>query len=140
MLEQFIAKSATDQRGKLLLVSDYLNEIKENSGKYEIFDAGINSPYSDYGSAYYNNTTYFCLGTRYRWSKKVFKWNNESFTNLYSSQISSDGSMDKPEVFNKTSTVGFMSLHLFYQRWPTMYFTRNNYLNGKAKTADVLYY
>jgi hypothetical protein len=52
MLEQFIAKSATDQRGKLLLVSDYLNEIKENSGKYEIFDAGINSPYSDYGSAY----------------------------------------------------------------------------------------
>jgi hypothetical protein len=43
--------------------------------------------------------------------------------------------MDKPEVFNKTSTVGFMSLHLFYQRWPTMYFTRNNYLNGKAKDS-----
>jgi hypothetical protein len=50
MLEQFIAKSATDQRGKLFASQrDYLNEIKENSGKYEIFDAGINSPYSDYG-------------------------------------------------------------------------------------------
>jgi tetratricopeptide (TPR) repeat protein len=55
MLEQFIAKSATDQRGKLLLVSDYLNEIKENSGKYEILILQI-IPYSDYGSAYYNNT------------------------------------------------------------------------------------
>jgi tetratricopeptide (TPR) repeat protein len=42
MLEQFIAKSATD-RAETLLVSDYLNDIKENSGKYEIFDAGINS-------------------------------------------------------------------------------------------------
>jgi hypothetical protein len=41
--------------GNFLLVSDYLNDIKENSGKYEIFDAGINS-LLDYGSAYYNNT------------------------------------------------------------------------------------
>jgi hypothetical protein len=74
-------------------------------------------------------------------AKKVFKWNNESFTNLYSSQISSDGSMDKPEVFNKTSTVGFMSLHLFYQRWSNHVFYRNNYLNGKKKkTADVILY
>jgi hypothetical protein len=37
---------------------DYLNEIKRKFRKMKFFDAGINSPYSDYGSAYYNNTTF----------------------------------------------------------------------------------
>jgi hypothetical protein len=69
-------------------------------------------------------------------AKKVFKWNNESLP-ICTVQISSDGSMDKPEVFNKTSTVGFMSLHLFYQRWPNHVFTRNNYLNGKSKRQQT---
>ena len=136
MVEQFIAKSATDQRGKLFASQrDYLNDIKENSGKYEIFDAGINSPYSDYGSAYYNNTVLFASARDTGGvAKKLFKWNNESFTNLYSSQISSDGSMDKPEVFNKNINSRFHeSTPVFTKDGQTMYFTRNNYLNGKKQ-------
>jgi hypothetical protein len=39
--------------------------------------------------------------------------------------------MDKPEVFNKTSTVGFMSL-LVLPKMANMYFTCI-ILNGKAK-------
>jgi hypothetical protein len=58
MLEQFIAKSATDQRGKLFASQRDLNEIKENSGKYEILMQG-STPYSDYGSAYYNKHPFF---------------------------------------------------------------------------------
>jgi hypothetical protein len=42
MLEQFIAKSEPAWK-TFASQRDYLNEIKENSGKYEIFDAGINS-------------------------------------------------------------------------------------------------
>lgn len=136
MLEQFIAKSATDQRGKLFASQrDYLNDIKENSGKYEIFDAGINSPYSDYGSAYYNNTLLFASARDTGGvAKKVFKWNNESFTNLYSSQISTDGSVGKPEVFNKNINSRFHeSTPVFTKDGQTMYFTRNNYLNGKKQ-------
>ena len=136
MLEQFLAKSATDQRGKLYASKrDYLNEIKENSGKYEIFDAGINSPYSDYGSAYYNNTLLFASARDTGGvAKKVFKWNNESFTNLYSSQISTDGSLGTPEVFNKNINSRFHeSTPVFTKDGQTMYFTRNNYLNGKKQ-------
>ena len=136
MLEQFIAKSATDQRGKLFASQrDYLKDIKENSGKYEIFDAGINSPYSDYGSAYYNNTLLFASARDTGGvAKKVFKWNNESFTNLYSSQISTDGSVGKPEVFNKNINSRFHeSTPVFTKDGQTMYFTRNNYLNGKKQ-------
>jgi outer membrane protein OmpA-like peptidoglycan-associated protein/tetratricopeptide (TPR) repeat protein len=136
MLEQFIAKSAGDQRGKLFASQrDYLKEIKENSGLYEIFDAGINSAYSDYGSAYYNNTILFASARDTGGvAKKVFKWNNESFTNLYSSEISTQGGLGKPEVFNKNINSRFHeSTPVFTKDGQTMYFTRNNYLNGKRQ-------
>jgi hypothetical protein len=38
---------------------NYLEDIKANSGRYTIEDAGINSKYSDYGSTIYNNTIVF---------------------------------------------------------------------------------
>lgn len=136
MLEQFIAKSAGDQRGKLFASQrDYLKDIKENSGLYEIFDAGINSAYSDYGSAYYNNTILFASARDTGGvAKKVFKWNNESFTNLYSSEISTQGSLVKPEIFNKNINSRFHeSTPVFTKDGQTMYFTRNNYLNGKRQ-------
>jgi hypothetical protein len=44
-----------------------LNDIKENSGKYEILMPGSTPP--DY-TVVLITTPYFCLGTRYRWSSK----------------------------------------------------------------------
>jgi hypothetical protein len=105
-----------------LLVSDYLNEIKENSGKYEILMQG-STPRTQI-TVVLTITPYFCLGTRYRW---VAKKCSSGTMNLYQFvqllRLVQMCSMDKPEVFNKTSTVGFMSLHLFYKKM-AMYFTR----------------
>jgi hypothetical protein len=91
MLEQFIAKSATDA-GNSLLVSALLNDIKENSMKYLMPES---TPHSDYGSAYYNTT--FASARDTGGAKKVFKWNNESLptcTVLRSVQMVV---MDKPD-------------------------------------------
>jgi hypothetical protein len=65
MLEQFMQNQPQTSVETFASQRDYLNEIKENSGKYEILMRD-QLPYSDYGSAYYI-TPYFCLGTRYRW-------------------------------------------------------------------------
>jgi tetratricopeptide (TPR) repeat protein len=54
MLAKFNEKSGNDLRAKLASSQkDYLAQIKKNSGRYTIENAGINSEYSDYGSAYY---------------------------------------------------------------------------------------
>ena len=54
ILEKFTAVAANDQRAKLFSnQKDYLEDIKANSGRFEVADAGINSPYSDYGSSFY---------------------------------------------------------------------------------------
>jgi hypothetical protein len=36
-----------------------MDAIKANSGRYKIEDAGINSPYSDYGTTIYANKIVF---------------------------------------------------------------------------------
>ncbi|HLP63988.1 tetratricopeptide repeat protein, partial [Flavobacterium sp.] len=60
MLEKFNQKNGTDIRAKLASAQkDYLAVIKKNSGRYTLENAGINSEFSDYGSAYYNNKVIF---------------------------------------------------------------------------------
>jgi outer membrane protein OmpA-like peptidoglycan-associated protein/tetratricopeptide (TPR) repeat protein len=136
ILEQFVTKSADDQRAILYVNQrDYLKDIKANSGRFEIADAGVNSQYSDYGSALYDNKLVFASARDTGGvSKKVFKWNNEYFTNLYFSQANADGSMTKPKLFSKVINSKFHeSTPIFTKDLKTMYFTRNNYLDGKKR-------
>ncbi|MDI5895449.1 OmpA family protein [Flavobacterium algoritolerans] len=136
MLEKFITKSYNDQRGKLFANQrNYLEDIKTNSGRYEIADAGVNSEYSDYGSSFYNKNLLFASARDIGGvSKKVFKWNNESFTNLYLSEIKSDADMGKPKLFSSSINTKFHeSTPVFTNDGNTMYFTRNNYLDGKKQ-------
>lgn len=134
MLEEFNKRLGHDQRGQLYVAQrNYQEEIKANSGRYEIADAGVNSEYSDYGSALINGNLVFASARDTGGvSKKVFKWTNKSFTNLYSAAIMPAGEMGKPERFSKKINSKFNeSSPVFTQDGQTMYFTRNNYLEGK---------
>jgi outer membrane protein OmpA-like peptidoglycan-associated protein/tetratricopeptide (TPR) repeat protein len=136
MLEEFNKRSGNDQRGKLYVEQkNYLEDIKANSGRFEVADAGINSEYSDYGSSFLNNNLVFASARDTGGvAKKVFKWNNESFTNLYFTTIKPDGEMGKVERFDKSINSKFHeSTPVFTQDGKTMYFTRNNYLEGKKQ-------
>jgi outer membrane protein OmpA-like peptidoglycan-associated protein/tetratricopeptide (TPR) repeat protein len=140
MLAQFNAKSGNDERAKLYEKNkDYLAQIKANSGRYNIEDAGINSKFSDYGSSFSGNQLVFAsardtggIGVR------KFKWTNQSFTNLYSSEVKSDGTLAAPEKLSKKLNSKFHeSTPVFTRDGKTMYFTRNNYNDGKkGKDAD----
>ena len=60
MLLKFSEKSGADSRAKLFNTNrNYLSEIKANSGRYKIEDAGINTKYSEYGGAHYGNKLIF---------------------------------------------------------------------------------
>ncbi|WP_166925160.1 OmpA family protein [Flavobacterium poyangense] len=134
LMEEFNKKSGNDQRAKLYTEQkNYLNEIKANSRRYDVADAGINSEYSDYGSSFLNNKLIFASARDTTGAfKKVFKWTNQSYTNLYSSEISPTGQMGKPERLSTVINSRFHeSTPVFTRDGQTMYFTRNNYSNGK---------
>lgn len=134
MLDQFNKKSSSDKRAQLYKKNkNYLEEIKANSGRFNIVDAGINSEFSDYGSSFSGNKLVFAsardTGGVY---KKVFKWTNQSFTNLYSAGVKKDGTLGHPERLGKKINSKFHeSTPIFTRDGKTMYFTRNNYLDGK---------
>jgi len=134
MLEKFNQKSGNDNRAKLYKKNtNYLETIKANSGRYTVEDAGINSKYSDYGSAFYLNKIVFAssrdtgsLGQR------KHKWTNQYFTNLYSADLGEAMSPASPQKFDKNINSKFHeATPAFTKDGKTMYFTRNNYLDGK---------
>ncbi len=133
MLEQFNKKSGNDQRAKLFESNkNYLEVIKSNSGRFNIDDAGVNSEYSDFGSAIFDNKLVFASSRFVGVSKRVFEWTNQAFTNLYASEFSLKGNLEEPKRFSKTINSKFHeSTPVFTKDGKTMYFTRNNYLDGK---------
>ena len=134
IMEKFNQKASTDSRAKLFEKDkNYLDKIKANSGRYKFEDAGINSKYSDYGSSFYKNKLVFAsardtgsLGQR------KHKWSDQYFTNLYTADLGDEMKPGKIDKFSKTINSKFHeATPVFTKDGKTMYFTRNNYLDGK---------
>ena len=133
LMAQFTKNSSADLRSKQFENSkDYLAQIKENSGRYELTHLKINSPYSDYGSTVSNSTLVFASS---RDTGSVFqrkhKWTNESFTCLYGSKIEGDTCLDALKFATEINSKFHESSAVFSKDGQTMYFTRNNFNKGK---------
>ncbi|TDO95640.1 OmpA family protein [Flavobacterium sp. 245] len=135
ILDEFDAKNKNDNRAKLYKNDvNYLDQIKANSGRYKIENAGINSKYSDYGSFVYNNKLYFASARDTgNFSQRKHKWTGEYFTNIYDADVDpatySAGKVNKfknalNSKFNEATPV-------FTKDGKTAYFTRNNFVDGK---------
>ena len=134
MMEKFHQKAGNDKRANLYDNNkNYLDRIKMNSGRYKVEDAGINSKYSDYGSAFFLNKLVFTSardtgGLMHR----RHKWTNQSFTNLYVTDLGEELTPGKVNKFSKKINSKFHeSSAVFSKDGQTMYFTRNNFIDGK---------
>jgi outer membrane protein OmpA-like peptidoglycan-associated protein/tetratricopeptide (TPR) repeat protein len=136
-LNEFSKKTASDNRSKILKANpNYLSEIKRNSIRQKIEDAGINTEYSDYGGTFYKENFVFTSARDTGGVAKIkHKWTNASFHNLYSAKVSPEGLLENVEPLNRKVNSRFNeSSAVFTKDGSTMYFTRNNFLNGKKKT------
>ena len=134
MMVQFNKTAGEDLRGKIFKSKqDYMDEIKANSGRYNIEDAGINSAYSDYGSAYSGTKLIFTSSRDTgSFAQKKHKWTNQYFTNMYSAESTPEGTLDTPEKFAKNVNSKFHeATPVFTKDGNNMYFTRNNFNDGK---------
>jgi len=140
MMTQFSQKSSDDLRGKILKdKQNYMEEIKANSGRYKIEDAGINSKYADYGSTVYGGKLYFASSRDTgNFAKKKHTWTNQYFTGLYGADIDTSGKASNAKKYAKQINTKFHEdTPVFTKDGKTMYFTRNNFNDGKkGKDAD----
>lgn len=142
MLLKFSQKSGNDTRAKLFSQNrNYLDEIKANSGRYKIQDAGINTKYSEYGGAFYGNKLVFTSArdTGFLFQRK-HKWSNQYFTKMYAAEMITDSTLGTPKMFAKKIKIPFHEASpIFTKDGQTMYFTQNNFLEGKkGKNTDKI--
>ena len=139
MMSKFNAKSGNDARAQLFDKNrDYLAEIKKNSGRYKIENAGINSKYSDYGPSFMDKKVVFSSARDTgNFSKRIHTWTGEHFTNLYSADMAEDGSLGEVQKFgNKINSKYHEATPVFTKDGKTAYFTRNNYLDKRGYDAS----
>lgn len=133
-LEQFSKLEKLDRRVKLFdSDKDYLKDIQANSGRYKLMELSINSLQSDYGATIYKNHLIFASSRdKNGISKSIHSWTDQEFTRLYTAEIGKKGALGKPKYFAPEVASKFNeSTPVFSSDGKTMYFTRNNYHNGK---------
>lgn len=138
-LEKFAAIEVEDSRSVIFKANkDYLAEIKRNSGRYSMERFPVNTPFSDYGATVYNKQLIFTSSRdKTGFSTRIHTWTGEPFTRLYAADLGSDGKVGHPKIFaTEVASMFNESTPVISADGNTMYFTRNNFLNGERKMDD----
>ena len=139
-MSKFFDSKKNDLKPKINKVEiNYLDEIKQQSGRYKIKNIEANSSYADFGPAYYGNRVVFTSSRDTGvFSKRVHDWNNQPFLDLYNSKIEKKtGELITIKNFDsKLNTRYHESTPTFTKNLKTIYFTRNNYNDGNYGQAS----
>ncbi|WP_315022301.1 OmpA family protein [Capnocytophaga leadbetteri] len=134
MMAKFVElTNANDTRAALFEENkDYQTVIKNNSGRFQLNNASINTENSEYGTALYGDKIVFAGATDARKAKHgVSQWTGESFYDLYEAEHF-DQKLGSRKPFSSSVNTQFNeSTPVFSKDGNTMYFTRNNYVNKK---------
>lgn len=133
VMAKFTKLTTDDARaGAFKKERDYMAEIKANSGRYDITPFEYNSVYSEFAPTYYKEGLIFSSDrdtgnfARYRHT-----WNSKDFLDLY--KVNSDSvSLNKVVKFGENvNTRLHESTSVVTSDGETLYFTRNNIVEGK---------
>ena len=134
MMAKFVElTNANDTRAALFEENkDYQTVIKNNSGRFQLNNASVNTENSEYGTALYGDKIVFAGATDARKAKRgVSQWTGESFYDLYEAEHF-DQKLGSRKPFSSSINTQFNeSTPVFTKDGNTMYFTRNNYVNRK---------
>ncbi|MDC1161970.1 OmpA family protein [Tenacibaculum sp.] len=132
-----------DSRAEALVENrDYFVEYSNKEKIYiNIHNISANTKYSDFGGYVHNDVFYFASTSPGRLtSKKLYKWNNQPYLNIYKSNQKRLGvnkiiDIEKPEKLAIINTQYHESNAVITRDGYTMYFTRDNY-DGKKLKGD----
>ncbi|CEN53477.1 OmpA family protein [Capnocytophaga canis] len=109
----------------------YRKDIELNSNRLELQPLKINSPNSEYGTAFYGKKIVFSKSSGLFKGKST--WTGDAYYDLYEAKRDCMN-VSKVSKMNKINTRFNESTAVFTKDGNTIYFTRNNFLNNKIKT------
>ncbi|MDF4204261.1 OmpA family protein [Maribacter sp. SA7] len=138
-MQKFKSAKANDQRAITFGENqDYLEQIEERSGRYELKNIGLNSKVSDFAPSFHEEGLVFSTARDSGLlTKNIHKWNNGSFLNLYKAAQDDQGNFtDVDKLSKKLNKKTHESSTAFTKDGQTMYFTRNNSDDGKFERDE----
>ncbi|GIZ15025.1 OmpA family protein [Capnocytophaga catalasegens] len=139
IMSEFVKMAkTTDQRAKLFERNkDYLKEIKDNSGRFTLTPVSINTPYSEYATAFYgDNEVVFTASRKPGFLTRSAEWTGDSYYDLYKTTRQKENLSGEHKFSSVLNTTLNESTPVFTKDLKTIYFTRNNYTDGKKKTDN----
>lgn len=133
VMSKFMEATSDDRRASTFNKErNYLNEIKRNSGRYNVAPFKYNSPYSDFAPTFYEEGLIFSSDrdtgnfARYRHT-----WNSKDFLDLYKINADSASNNLVVKLGEHLNTRLHESTTTLNSDGSVLYFTRNNYREGK---------
>ncbi len=146
--EKFVEAAPDDKRGRhLLRACDYKTELEnKNAGIYEVDHMPFNSGLDDFSPMFYGDGIVFASETHQQGpTKRLHCWTGNPFLDLMYVKGEETDSTEclggfeeaEPEKFSNSLNTKFHDAAVsFGEEDKTIFFTRNNLLNGKARKDD----
>ena len=111
--------------------ASYLEKIV--SKKFLLNKVSVNTSYSDFGPSFYGDKQLvYATSSNKSEGFKVYEWNQQPFLDLFMADIDELGNLSNPRpLSSEINTSYHESSTSFTKDGKTVYFTRNNYIDGK---------
>ncbi|MFC4220382.1 OmpA family protein [Flagellimonas marina] len=138
MMENYRASSNQATIAQNFLSIESLKNSEQKSWQVINITNGLSS--SDFGPSFYGDKLVYASSSINPEGSKIHDWNGLPYLDLYEANIGQDGRLQDPLPLNgDVNTPYHESSAVFTKDGSTIYFTRNNYINGKKKrTKDRL--
>ncbi|NVN18106.1 OmpA family protein [Muricauda sp. HICW] len=136
MMEKFQASSNTSD-----LAQNQLNNWKSfedlsssENKKFKVSNITPNMSGSDFGPSFYGDKIVFASSSINTEGNKVHDWNGLPYLDLFEAEIGENGNLSNIQALKgEINSPYHESSPVFTKDGNTVYFTRNNYINGKKK-------
>jgi outer membrane protein OmpA-like peptidoglycan-associated protein len=133
IMNQFAQEMPNDLRAKEFKSSgDKMAKLKSETPFFSIATVGGNTSEADFGTCYKGGELIFAsAGRSGKAVKRVHTWNNSPFLNLHSAKVDGNNLTEIKMLRKQINTKYHEGPACFTADGSTMYFTRNNYFQGR---------
>lgn len=132
MMEQFVAKGGSGMLLKNFKEDpDYLKSISLMAKEYTLEEVSVNTNLSDFGPSYYLDKLVYASAKNSQ-GGEIYEWTQQPFLDLFIADMDENGKLSNSKrLGGDINTKYHESSTTFTKDGNTVYFTRNNFYEGK---------
>ncbi len=135
--DYYSKKGQSDNLQRLRESSTYLENVKAIGERFDIENSALNTGTSEFGAMQIGNELWY-TATHKKSNSKTYRWNNQHYLDIYTHPLDKQmlGDSLSSELYGQVNSRLHEGPFTISADGKTLYFTRNNFKNGKRKTDD----